>query len=203
MPEYPIPTLGEIPADFFEGAGKITSGELASVLNAISNETRVHHEPIVSASRSTPAPGQGPQPIVIGTLVGLNFDTVNDAAYRMFKIPDTYVGDASFHIHWTKSANGAENGRNVRWRLQYVVFNGHDEPATITPTEITADDVYEDDSTDATRIIYRTANLPAEGFIAGYYLGLRVDYVPASTTLQTSTPVLISVDSLMRLNLNK
>lgn len=159
------------------------------------------HYPIVSAARSRAQPGQGPDPLVINTLVGLEYATGGDAAYRTFKIASTFAGDASFHIHWTKSANADESGNAVTWRVSYVIFAGSgDDIGLLTPTVLTGASTYSDGSVDGTRVVYRTSNLAATGFIPEYYVGMKVDI--ASSTLSTSNPVLISADLIMSQYIN-
>lgn len=204
MAEYPVPASGEVPDDFFDAAGKITSGELAALLNQISNETRFNHLPIVSPSDATPQPGQGPAPIVIGTVIGFEYDQAADKSYALFKIPRSFVGDASFHVHWTKSGNASEQGNVVRWRLTYTVFDGMtEEIANATPTVLTIDDTYEDGAADSSRIAYMTPFIAAPGFIGGYYVGLCVDFDSGGTTLALSNPVLVSADMVFREYVNK
>ena len=167
--------------------------------------TRVFHKPTITPAVSVSAPGLGPQPIVFGTVMGLDFDTATDAAYRILKIPSNIVeaGNeagiapfASFHVHWTKSGDLDASADTVRWRLSYTVFDGSsDEVALVTPTVIEWDDVYDDAGT-TTRIVYRTGNMDVTGFVPNYYVGLMLEYVPANTTL--STPVVISTDLLWR-----
>lgn len=205
MSDYTIPEIGEVPADFFDAAGKFTSGELSGHLNKIGNATALWHAPIVAASESSQSPGQGPTPALVGScIVGLVFDTSTDKAYRLFKIPYNYDSDASFHVHWTKSGNASEQGRTVRWRLSYVIFDGLGDEVSdgIAPTVVTVDDVYEDASTNTSRIVYSTAWVDAAGFVPGMYVGLLIDYVDASTNL-VGDPVLVSADLVMRLSINK
>lgn len=151
------------------------------------------HEPVITPVGSEPRPGRGPSIELIGTVLGLEYDNANDEAYRDLKIPDTYVGDAAFHVHWTKAGNANEQGNSIRWRLRYTVYNGStDNVALVTPTELIWDDVYEDSGT-TTRIVHRTNDLEAPGFIAGYYVGAVLDYIDEETTL-SSNPIAISVD---------
>lgn len=202
--EYTLPELGQVPFDFFDAAGKLTSGELAAFLNKQSNATKLTHKPTVTPAEAQAAPGQGTTPIIFGTVVGLEYDQTTDKAYRIFKIPDAFVGDASFHIHWTKSADGDEQGNSVRWRFTYTVFNGSSQDvALVTPTILTVDDAYDDGSVDGTRVVYRTSFVDAPGFLARNYVGLCVDYDSGNSNLATSNPVLVSADLVMREYINK
>lgn len=198
-PLEPLPDVESVPDDYFSGNRRIVTGELSALLNRAAdiNATRLIHAPTLTPGSGSSAPGQGPTPIVLGgSVLGLNYATVTDASYRVFKINPAYVGDASFHIHWTKSANPSEAGRVVRWRIRYTVFDGSSEDVgAVAAQELLFDDTYEDASTDATRIVHRTANVSAAGFMAGYYVGIRIDYVAANTTL-LSSPVLVSADLL-------
>lgn len=162
---------------------------------ASTEETRTFHKPTITPSEAEVAPGAGPSPVVFGTVMGLDFDNPTDKAYRVLKIDTNFVGNASFHVHWTKSGDANESGNTVRWRLSYTVFNGNsDEVALVAPTIITFDDTYDDSGT-TSRIIHRSPNIDATGFQAGYYVGLCLDYDNANTTL-ASTPVAISADLL-------
>lgn len=167
--------------------------------------TRVFHKPTVTPDGAVSAPGQGPQPIVFGTVMGLDFDTPTDVAYRIMKMDSNMVAQSnpsvtaltSFHVHWTKSGDGDESGNTVRWRLSYTVFDGEsEEVALATPTVVEWDDTYVDAGT-TTRIIYRTGNVEVTDLTPGYYIGVALEYVPANTTL-LSTPVVISADLLWR-----
>lgn len=183
-------------------------GEVSDVkrdLIELENTTRLTHKPTVTPAESTSAPGQGPTPILLGTVLGLHYDNTTDASYRIFKIPSTFVGDASFHIHWTKSANAAETGNTVRWRISYTVFQGNNAEIAngVSPTVLTVDDTYDDSGSDTSRIVYRTPNIVVTDFVPAYYVGLCVDYVSGSTTLSTSNPVLISADLLLREYINQ
>ena len=171
---------------------------------SIRNATALVHTSMVTPSRSALQPGKGPSPIVFGTTIGLDYTAVDDASYRVFKIPEEYVGDASFHVHWTKSGDASEAGNVVRWRVSYTVWAGSGgQIATVAPTVVTSDSTYADASTDTTRIVYRTVNIAASGFVADYYVGLKVDYDAAGTTLATSTPVLVSCDLIYRKQINR
>ena len=200
---------GEADATFVlkpDGAGGLVWGPVETGPGtgvADINATRVFHEPTVTAVDAEPQPGQGPLATVIGTTVCLHFDQPDDKAYRFFKIPENFVGNPSFHIHWTKAGDADASGTSVRWRIEYTVFpGGGTDIAGAPPTILTVDDVYEDASVGGTRIMYRTPNIAASGFMPGYYIGVCVDYDDANTSL-TSDPVLVSVDLIWTGNINQ
>jgi len=169
---------------------------------ALEASSRIVHLPVVTPTDSKEQPGQGPTPVVYGVVMGLHFDLATESAYRVFKIPTAFTGaDASFHIHWTKSANSNEAGKTVRWRLSYKVFDGRTQDITAAPTVLTFDDTYDDTGT-TTRIVYRTSDVAAVGFTAGYYVGVMLEYVAANTTL-VGGPVAVSVDLLLREYINR
>lgn len=169
---------------------------------ALANTTKVIHKPTITPDSSESAPGLGPQPLVIGSTIGLEYGTpATDAAYRIMKIDSTFAGDgsgddASFHIHWTKSTDAVESGNTVRWQLDYTVFDGKVDDISGAPTTLQFDDTYTDGGT-TSRIVHRTASVPAPGLIAGYYLGVRLTVIAGNTTL-TGNPVGISCDLLFR-----
>lgn len=172
-------------------------------------ETAIIHKPTITPAEAEPAPGLGPVPVVLGnSVIGLHFDNTTDRAYRLMKIDTTFVvggdgpaGDgsnASFHIHWTKAVDTDQSGATVRWRLTYTIFDGNSDEITAGGTQgfIEWDDTYDDAGT-TTRIVYRTGNEPVAGFVPGYYVGMCLEYIPASTTL-VGGPVVISTDLLFR-----
>lgn len=54
----------------------------------------------------------------------------------------------------------------------------------------------------ASRIVYRTPNAAAVGFVAGYYVAMELGFVAANTTL-SGRPVVISCDILSRNSINQ
>lgn len=62
--------------------------------------------------------------------------------------------------------------------------------------QIIWDDVYEDSGT-TSRIVYRTENQVAPGFLPNYYVSMALGYDPANTTL-SGRPVVVSCDILSR-----
>jgi hypothetical protein len=177
--------------------------DLQNALNAKAdlNTTYLLHEPMITSSVSSSSPGQIPDPYLISpALLGLKF-IATDEAYRMFRIQSVYAGEASLHVHWTKSDNINESGKVVKWRVQYCVFPGNNgNPSTIY--EVSDIDTYESSDLNS-RIIYRTANMDISAQLqAGWYVGVKVDYVSGETTL-ISSPVLVSLDLLVRNYINK
>ena len=179
----------------------------------INNVTRIRHESITPSEYGSRAPGSQPNPVPFGTIFTLEFTPGNDTAYRVFKVPDYYLSEASFHLHWTKSGDLDESGRNVLWRISYNVFPGGPQTggeaetlidAVSAPTVLEYEDTYLNDSTTANdRYMYRTPNLDAPGFIAGYYVGVCVEAVtPVGPALQDE-PALISMDLVWREYINK
>lgn len=168
---------------------------------ATENETRIIHTPGVTPTSATFVPGLAPEVVKIGTTVALHYKKDGDKVYGYSKIQTSYVSDASFHIHWTKFDDTDEAGNTVRWVINYTVFNGASQDVNVAPTgTLILDDTY-DDAGIFTRIVHRTANAPAAGFVAGYYVSFEVGFDPAFTTL-TDRPVIISCDILSRQTIN-
>ena len=153
------------------------------------------HVQTITAGASTASPGKAPTPVLVGdALIGLQMTVNNDEATRTIKLPDTYVlNTASFHIHWTKSTDTDDSGKNVRWRVTYVVFDGATHDVTTGSQTVEVDDTYEDSGT-TNRIIYRTESTPFNGLLQpNYYVGFKVEPItPTGTAL--SEPVLINMD---------
>lgn len=189
------PELGSIPEGYFTGASHITDGELRRLLNraAIVDKVRARHEPIVTGSRSVSSPGQGPQPVISGALFLLGFTVGTDDAFREFKVPANFVGNPAVHVHWTKTTDVVELGKAVKWRVEYVVFSGAGGDGAIAPSVVEYEDTYDDGGT-TTRIIHRTPDLPLVGFVAGYYVSLRVRAIAPTGTALAAEPGLFSVD---------
>jgi hypothetical protein len=185
-----------------------TPGAAVWTAQAPNDASRIVHTPGITPSRPTSIPGQEPTFVTFGTptpwLLGLHFDkpNVDQALYGYAKIQTSYVGpEANFHVHWTKAVDTDQSGATVRWVLDYHVFNGTSNDVQVAPTRITWDVTYLDTGL-TSRIVYRTpnsANIPA---VAGYYIGFRLSYDPANTTL-SGGPVAISCDVLMRQSINE
>lgn len=172
-----------------------------AAIDELKNATRIIHTPGVTPTSATVVPGLAPEVIAIGTTVALHYKKNNDKVYGYSKIPTSYVGDASFHIHWTKNVNTNQAGNTVRWLINYTVFNGSSENIEVAPTgNLILDDTYDDSGT-TSRIVYRTPNAPAIGFVAGYYVSYEIGFDPTNTTL-TGRPAIISCDILSRQTIN-
>jgi len=176
--------------------------------DVLERTTAIHHKPTLTPDISVSPPGQGPQPLALGNVIGLHYDTpATDEGFRILKIPFTLVSpgntaaiepSVSFHIHWTKGVNSDESGATVRWVFEYTLFDGHDDEIT-SPTVsglINMDDTYDDAGT-TTRIVHRTADFVVTGLIAGYYLGVKITNDAGNTTM-LGGPVLISADMLWK-----
>ena len=173
---------------------------------AVEGATRIIHTPGATPTKSTTIPGQGPELVTFGSpvpdLVGLHYKRDTDLLYAYSKIQTSYVSDASFHIHWTKNVDTDQSGATVRWVITYKVYNGGSQDVSGAPTgTLILDDTYDDAGT-TTRIIHRTANAPAPGFVAGYYVGFSIGFDPAFTTL-SDLPTIISCDILSRNTINQ
>lgn len=165
--------------------------------------TRIIHVDTITPVDAASQPGVGPTPVVLGasgTVLGLQFDQATEVAYRLIKIPTNFVGDASFHVHWSKNVNTNQANATVRWQLKYTVFNGTSNNVVAATGTIVWDVVYTDSGT-TSRVVYRTPNMAATGFVPGYYVGISLSYIPAQTTL-SGGPVCVSCDTLMRVTIN-
>lgn len=167
---------------------------------ALASATAMTHPQIVTAAYASPLVGTTPTPVNIGPLLGLRF-SIGDFGFRTFKIPSSFVGSPSVHVHWTKSTDANEATKNVKWRVSYVVFPGDGADVNVAPTVVDLDDTYDDAGT-TTRIVYRTANGALTGFVAGYYIGMKIERVAPAGTPLTADPVLISLDMLMSESIN-
>lgn len=189
-----LPDLGSVPEDYFDGGQHITDRVLARVLNQQANATRGFHASIVTANAASTAPGQQPTVHVSGALIILGFTPNTDDAFRQFKIPSHYSGNANLHVHWSKTGDTGEQGNAVKWRVSYSVFPGDEGVAANgAPSTVETEDTY--DAVDTTeRRIYRTANMPLAGFQAGYYASMKIEAVTPSGTALTNEPGLFSLD---------
>jgi hypothetical protein len=159
-------------------------------------DTRTIHEPTITGGRGTNAPGQGPTATVNGTLLTLAFtpDDTNDRAFRIFKIPTSYVTGSAFHIHWTKGVDTNQSGSHVRWKVDYSVFDGIDDVANGAPYTFEIEDTYDDPGT-TTRVVYRTSNIPLSGFVAGWYVSCFIEAIsPIGSPALSGEPNLFSLD---------
>lgn len=194
-------------SDHFGGGANLTpedGQDLVDILNSIDATNRLAHKPMVTPSRASSLPTLGPEPVALGSnLIVLSFTLQNDKAYRIFKIPSDYIGDASFHAHWTKTDDVDEQGHSVRWKVEYTVFNGIDEDGAGSPTIIYLDDTYEDARDDSTRIVYTTPYADAPGFVAKQYVSAAISAVTPVGIPLTSEPALFSLDLVYRMTINK
>jgi hypothetical protein len=178
--------------------------------DSLLTQTRINHKPTITPAISVSAPGLGPQPLAIGNVMTLHYDTpATDAGYRILKIPSSLVvaGNAraiepyvSFHIHWTKANDVDQSGATIRWVFEYTMFDGHDDEI-LTPTvsgTVNMDDTYIDAGT-TTRIVYRTANFEITDLVPGYYLGVKVTTDNANTTASLQgNGAIVSADMLWK-----
>lgn len=192
------PELGELPADYFSGGAHVPTGELAELLNkaASAGAVRPHHVPVVTPSSYKSVAGKEPSAVEVGTGLLLAFTVGVDVAYRQYKVPPNYAASAALHIHWTKTADAAENGKVVRWRVTYVAYassstTAGDLLASSTVAEV--EDTYDDDGT-TSRLVYRTPDIVMVGVTAGYYVALKVEAVAPSGAPLAAEPGLLSVD---------
>ena len=174
----------------------------------LESTTAILHKPTLTADISVSAPGLGPQPLAIGNVITLHYDTpATDEGYRIMKIPYNMVSagnvagvepSASFHIHWTKGVNSDESAATVRWVFEYTVFDGKDDEITSPAISglINMDDVYDDAGT-TTRVVYRTVDFPVTDLVAGNYLGVKITNDAGNTTM-LGGPVLVSADMLWK-----
>ena len=172
-----------------------TRRDINPALLSIEDHTRTYHQAVVTASAGTTIPGQQATVVVNNALMVLAFTLNNDSAYRQFKIPSNYTGDAAFHVHWTKTSNANESGKNVRWKVSYVAFEGHAGAGlgNATPTVIEVEDTYESSET-TSRYIYCTPNIAMAGIEAGYYVSMKIEAVTPVGTPMASEPGLFSLD---------
>jgi hypothetical protein len=164
---------------------------------ALETATRTYHQPTITPETNTNAPGQQPDLGLIGSTLVAEFTLNTDSAYRIFKIPASYVSDAAFHVHWTKESGVAgdsdQSFNAARWRISYTVFpGGSNADINVAPTVLEESSTYIDSGT-TTRIVYRTSDIPAAGFVAGYYVGICVESITSESDL-TCEAAMVSVD---------
>ena len=186
------PSFGAVVA---VGAG---DDALTQTGGALVDATRTYHEPTITPESGNNSPGQQPDLALIGTTVVAQFTIATDSAYRIFKVPSNYVTDAAFHVHWTKEegiqGDSDESGNAVRWRLSYTVSPGNGADINVAPTVIEIEDTYDDAGT-TTRTMYRTADIAAPGFIAGYYVAICIEAIaPVGGPALTCEPALVTAD---------
>jgi len=182
-----------------------TRRDINPALLSVEEELRLHHEPIVTASFAQSLPGTTPTPGAVGPFIYLTFSLDNDAAFRQFKIPNAYVSDPNFHIHWTKTSDANDLGKAVRWRVTYIVFRSSPTvagDANITPTVVEVEDTYDDSGT-TSRNVYRTPNTPMVGFVANYYVSMKIEAITPVGAALSANPALFSLDVTFNEYINK
>lgn len=168
------------------------SGSLDSL-----DEPMFTHTPIVTPSVGGTVPALQPTNVVVNALLLQSYTVNLDAAWRQFKIPLSFVDSASIHVHWSKTGNGNEAGKNVRWKVSYVIFNGENEDGAGTPTVVTFDDTYLDSGT-TTRIVYKTPSIDLVGLVPGDYASMKIEAITPAGTPMASEPGLFALDLVMR-----
>jgi len=171
--------------------------ESDTITDTLLNTTKTFHVPISDPGAGTNAPGQQPTIAIISTTQVAEMTLNTDAMYRLFKVPENFLGEPVFEAHWTKQSgaggNGDESGKVVRWRISYTVFNGEPEDVNVAPIVVEVEDTYEDSGT-TTRFMYKTGKVPATGIIAGDYVSVCVEAVTPVGTPMTAEPALASID---------
>jgi len=167
-----------------------------SAFSALQTEPlKATHIPILGAGRVDGPSGQLPDIEAVNALVYIVFNGVagSQKVYRTFKIPESYLGEASFHVHWTKSDDVDRSGETVRWIVSYKVFDGRTQDAAATPDTLTFDDTFLDDGT-TTRVVQRIPEQLLADPTALYYVTVCVEKgTPASGT-PMAAPALVSLD---------
>lgn len=146
-------------------------------------------------------PGQQATIVQIGSAsIGTAHTLNTDASFRVFKIPTDFVSDASFHVHWTKNGDADESGKVVKWKIEYTIWKGNTGELTSNTYSnvVEFEDTYEDSGT-TTRIVYRTPNLAASGFVPSYYCSTKISAVTPDGTAMASEPVILSLDLMYRI----
>lgn len=160
---------------------------------SIDGKTRPFHASIVTPSTFKSPGTREPTPLEDDAAMYLSFVIGNDAAFRQYKIPAQYAGNAALHVHWTKSGTANEASKVAKWRLSYLAFPGNGGNPGATPQVVEHEGTYLDSGT-TTRVIYRTPNLPLTGIVADWYLALRIEAVTPSGVAMASAPALWSAD---------
>ena len=165
------------------------------VLQILSTTLRTIDLPIVGPGRADGPPGTVPDVEAVNALTYINFDGAAgaQAAFRMIKIPATYIGNASIHVHWTKSVNTDRSGETVSWRVSYAVINGSSEDAADGTIVIDLDDTYEDSGT-TTRIVHRTADASLIGIIPNCYVNIKIEKNTPGAGTPMDSPGLVALD---------
>lgn len=176
-------------ASYEEMAAVMLSARTDSIYGA----TRSYHASIVTASSFKSPALKEPDPFEQDSTLLLAFTIGTDSAFRQFKIPNSYAGNASVHIHWTKQGSANELNKTVRWRISYRFFPGNAGFLSGTPDTVEYEAAYLSSSV-VDRIVYRSSDLPLVGAVAGYYMALEVQAIAPVGTPIVGEPALFSVD---------
>jgi len=153
------------------------------------------HVPAVTPSAASNSPGKQPTVVLVNaSILGLAMTVDTDDALRLYKLPFSYAGNASFHVHWTKSTNTDDSGKTVRWRISYTVFDGKTEEVTGAPATVEYEDTYVDSGT-TTRYVYCTPDILVDGeFESAHYVGVKIEAISPSAGTPLTDPVVVSLD---------
>lgn len=158
---------------------------------------RWFHQPTITPAAGSNSPGQQPTINVIGSNLVAEMTLNTSKLYRIFKVPNGYISDPSFHIHWTKSGDADESTKVVLWRVSYDVWPGEGQDIAAAAATVQYEDSYDDAGT-TTRVVHRTANMPAVGFLPNYYVGICVEAITPAGVAMASAPALLSCDLVFR-----
>ena len=143
------------------------------------------HKPIVTPSRSSGPPGQQAPVEAVNNLLYLDMTPDTHVAYRVLKVPRNFVQNPAVHIHWTKGDDSDRSGQFARWKVSYAQFQGNGEDASGAGLSVENEDEYEDAGL-ATRVVYRTPDMPLTGLTAGYYVSFKIEPItPVGAALPT------------------
>jgi hypothetical protein len=168
---------------------------------ALESATHIIHQDVASASTLKLTGANAPALTEHGSLLYLSFDHAVDRCFRMFRISHDYIGSPSLHIHWTKSDDVDRSATFAKWRIDYSVFNGHNEEVNGGTFVETTDLEYLDSGT-TTRVIYRSENMPLVGVSPNDYVSIKVSKV-TPTGAELVDPGLVSVDLIYESYVNR
>lgn len=176
--------------DHFGGGSNLTPEgdyDLVEVLNRMGLEY-VHVSSLTTQFGGAGVPTQG----TLGPIAYLKFTVDVDHVWKNYKFPKNYVGDANFHIHWCKTQDTDQSGKNVLWQVQYRVYDGKTMDGSIIDDTIDVTDVCVDTGT-TTRLVHRTGNIPIVGGHPDWYVTFQISPIsPVSNGL--SLPGLVGFD---------
>lgn len=170
-----------------EVADRIDASALANQIGSI------HASILAPSHRGSKGGTSEPTPVQIGAALGDAYTLGTDQGYQVFKIPSSYAGNLKTHIHWSKSDDLNESGKNVRWQVSYLIASGNGANLNTSPTIVNIDGTYADTGL-TSRICYRSADYALSGAVAGYYLYIQVMAVTPTGTAMASEPLLLSLD---------